>query len=74
MNKKMVFGGLLAMVGLFYSGFFIIYAGLNPWSWNEIEGLLGSLLGNRLIIPFVISVLVMLTGIAICWKETYRKE
>ena len=74
MNKKMKFGVLLTVVGLVLSGLFIIYAAMHPWDWNGIRGLLGSLLGTETVLPFLVSMSAMVTGLVICWKEAYRKD
>ena len=70
----MIFGELLTVVGLVFAGFSFIYAAANPWNWNGIDGLLGSFLGTHMLIPFVISMAVMLTGLTICFFEAYRKD
>ena len=59
MDKKMVCGVLLTIIGLAFSVLFLILAALNPWDYNGISGLLGSLLGTHTFIPFVISFTVM---------------
>ena len=53
MSNKMVFGVLITIIGLVFSTFSFIYATLNPWNWNGIDGLLGSLLGTHMLIPFI---------------------
>lgn len=70
----MTFGVLLTVVGFVFSGFSFIYAANNPWNWNGIDGLLGSFLGTRMLIPFIISMAVMIAGLSICFFEAYRKD
>lgn len=74
MNARMVFGVLLTIIGLVYSSFSFIYAAMNPYIWNGIDGLLGSFLGTHMLIPFVIGIAVMLVGLIICFREAYRED
>lgn len=74
MDKKMVCGILLTIIGLVFSAFCFINAVQNPWNYNGIDGLLGSLLGTDTLIPFIISLLVMVLGLAICFWRAFRKE
>lgn len=74
MDKKMVCGILLTIIGLVFSAFCFIYAVMNPWSYNGIEGLLGSLLGTNTLIPFIISLVVMVIGLGICFWIAFRNE
>lgn len=74
MNKKMICGVLLAVVGLVYSAFCFIYAAMNPWNYNGIDGLLGSFLGTDMLLPFILSTAVMWIGLLLCFIEAYRKR
>lgn len=74
MNNKMVFGVLLTVVGLVFAAISFIYAALNPWNWNGIDGLLGSFLGTHMLIPFIIGMGAMIAGLVICFKEAYPKD
>ena len=74
MDKKMVCGILLTIIGLVFSAFCFINAVLNPVIYNGIDGLLGALLGNETLIPFIISLLVMVFGLAICFWRAFGKE
>ena len=38
-----------------FSSFCFIYAVMNPWNYNGINGLLGSFLGTQTLVPFIIS-------------------
>ena len=42
--------------------------------YNGIEGILGDFLGNDLLMPFIISVVVLCVGVALCLVEAYRKD
>lgn len=72
-SNKMLFGVLITIIGLVFSAFSFIYAAMNPWHWNGIGGLLGSLLGTHMLIPFIIGMLIMIVGIVLCFMEAYRK-
>ena len=74
MNKRMAFGILITMIGLVFSAFCFIYAMMNPYDVNGIEGLLGAFLGTETLVPFIIATIVMCVGIIICFREAYRKE
>jgi len=74
MNNKMIFGVLVTIIGLVFSAGSFIYASLNPWCWNGIDGLLGSLIGTGALIPLVIGMGAMIAGLVICFKEAYRKD
>ena len=55
MAPKLLCGLLLTLVGLVFSSFCFIYAVMNPWNYNGINGLLGSFLGTQTLVPFIIS-------------------
>ena len=74
MNNKMVFGVLITLIGLVFSAFSFIYAALNPWIWNGIDGMLGSFLGTHMLIPFIIGLVVLIIGLIICFREAYLKH
>lgn len=72
--KKFVFGIMLTVIGLIYSAFCFIYAVMNPWNYNGIFGLLGAFLGTETLIPFLISMTVLIVGLIICGYEAYRRR
>lgn len=74
MNKKMVCGVLLTVIGLVYSVVCFIYAAMNPWVYNGIDGVLGSFLGTGTLVWFIVTVIVMCAGLVICFMEAFRKE
>lgn len=47
MEPKLLCGLLLTLVGLVFSSICFIYAVMNPWNYNGINGLLGSFLGTQ---------------------------
>ena len=74
-DKKMVCGILLTVIGFCTFFFCFVYAILHPWNYNGTDGLLGSLLGTHTLGPFIISFIVMIVGIAICfWRAFKSKE
>ncbi len=70
----MICGVLVTLIGLVFSAFSFIYAALNPWSWNGIDGLLGSFLGTHMLVPFILSTAVMLAGLVLCFVIAYSKK
>lgn len=72
--KKMFFGSLLIFIGLAFSITIFLIAQSKPWDYYGITGLLGSLLGERLIVPFIVSILIILTGLIICYVEAFKKD
>ncbi|MDD3429881.1 MAG: hypothetical protein PHG02_07750 [Oscillospiraceae bacterium] len=72
--KKIIFGVLLTITGLIFAAFSFIYAALNPWDYNGIGGLMGSFLGTQMLGPFIISVLILVIGLAIVGFEAYNKK
>lgn len=72
--KKFLFGLLVTVIGLLFSGFIFVYAVMNPIIFNDTYGLMGSLLGAHLLFPFIISLIVLIIGVAICAHETYPKS
>lgn len=74
--KKSTFGLLLTILSfvLFIVCFVNAFV-INPYSaYNGITGPLGSLLGNDMLVPFVVSLLGLGCGLFICGKEAYRKK
>lgn len=74
MNSKMICGVLVTLIGLVFSAFSFIYAALNPWNWNGIDGLLGSFLGTHMLVPFMLSTALMLAGLAFCFFIAYKEK
>lgn len=72
--KKFVFGIMLTVIGLIYSAFCFIYAVMNPWDYNGISGLQGAFLGTETLIPFLVSMTVIIVGLIICGYEAYRRK
>lgn len=72
--KKLVCGVLVTVVGLVFSVVCLSYAMQNPWTYHNIGGLLGSLLGTRMLVPLIISFIVMLLGIGYSFFCAYKKD
>ncbi len=72
--KRFIFGLMLVVIGLVFSAFCFIYAVMHPWDYNGITGLRGAFLGTHTGIPFVISIIVMITGLLICFYEAYMSK
>ena len=74
--KKSTFGLLVTLISfvLFIVCFLNAFV-INPYSeYNGIRGPLGSLLGNDMLFPFVVSLLGLVVGLFICGYEAYRKK
>lgn len=72
--KRFLFGLLLSIIGLFYSLFCFIWSVKEPWHYRGVDGILGALLGNNLLTPYVVFSLLMLLGLTICCVEAYRRK
>lgn len=74
MDKKMVCGVLLTVIGLVFSIFALAYASMHPWDYNGIDGLLGSLLGTQMLTPLILSMTAMLAGLGIAFGVRIEKK
>ena len=74
MEPKLLCGLLLTLVGLVFSSFCFIYAVMNPWNYNGINGLLGSFLGTQTLVPFIISTAAMCAGLILCFYVAFHKD
>ena len=74
MNKKMICGILLTVLGLIYSVICFVYTLMHPCVYNGIGGLMGAFLGADTLVPFIISTIVMCAGLLLCFIEAYRKH
>ena len=72
--KKAHLGMLLFVSGGI--GFLVLslYLSANPHIYNEIDGILGALLGNELLVPYAIFCLLGIAGLAICIYEAYFRS
>ncbi len=72
--KKMIFGMMLFLGGLIGVVALLIVTAFNPWSYNGISGLLGSLLGTGTMFSFILFCAMGLIGIGICAYEAYIRK
>jgi len=72
--KRMVFGTILFSGGLIGVVALLVVAAFNPWDYNGITGLRGSLLGTGTMPAFVFFCALVLIGTVICVYEAYIKE
>ena len=72
--KRVIFGSLVTIVGIILSVCSFSYAAQHPWSYNGIEGILGSFLGTQMIIPFIVGGVLTVVGLVICFVEAYIKK
>ncbi len=74
MNNKIALGILTAVIGLVFCAAFLIYAAMNPWNYNGMTGLFGSLHGTHTIVPFTLCNGVMIAGWVIAFSEAYGRK
>ena len=72
--KKIIFGTLVTIIGVVLSVCCFTYAAKTPWSYNGIDGILGSFLGTQMLLPFILGVVLSAVGLAICFIEAYIKK
>ncbi len=72
--KKTVCGVLVTVIGLVFSVVCLVYAMQHPWNYKGIDGLMGSLLGTKMLIPLILSFIVMLSGLVYCFWSAYQKD
>ena len=71
MDRKMVCGILLVIIGLVFTSVSIIYVALSEnitYSDNgrQIFGVFGSLLATHMLVPLIISLVILISGLLIC--------
>lgn len=69
--KKMIFGSTIFIGGLVGGLAIFITSFFKPWSYNNIEGLLGFLLGTKSLFLFILFIMMTFIGLFICYKEAY---
>ena len=72
--KRSLFGIILFIVGSI--GFLILslYLSAHPHSYNSLSGLPGALLGNDLLLPYIVFCVFGLVGLVICIYEAYIRK
>lgn len=66
--KKMILGIAWQLMGFLGSIAILCSATLHQWDYNGITGVLGSLLGLDLIIPFIVCITLFIYGLVVCFK------
>jgi hypothetical protein len=72
--KKVHFGIMLFLCGVVGFLVFSLYLSANQCIYNSIDGTYGALLGNELLIPYLIFCVMGLIGLIICAYETYLRK
>ena len=67
--KKMILGVVWQLMGFLGSIAILCSATLHQCNYNGITGVLGSLLGLELIIPFIICLTLFICGLVVCFRE-----
>lgn len=66
--KKMILGIVWQLMGFLGSIAILCSATLHQCNYNGIPGVLGSLLGLDLIIPFIVCITLFICGLVVCFK------
>ena len=66
--KKMILGIVWQLMGFLGSIAILCSATLHQCNYNGITGILGSLLGLDLIIPFIVCITLFICGLVVCFK------
>lgn len=74
MDKKMICGILLVIIGVVFSAVCLIFAALNPTTYKLSSGLLATLLGTDMFFPLIGSLFIMILGLALCFWLAFKKE
>lgn len=71
--KKLIFGLAWQIMG--FLGAIIILCSVAPhqWDYNDITGIVGSLLGLELMIPLVVCIGIFIIGGVFCYKGIQEK-
>ena len=76
--KKLILGISIMAIGAIGTISMIvatILSPLNPWSYDDISGWYGCILGMDLLIPFIISIIVAIIGLAIAvWGVIFQRS
>lgn len=71
-SNKMIYGALLTLIGLTFSGLSFIYAAMNPCFFSEnMDGIVASLIGTDIWVLLLVAMVIMIRGLIICFKEAY---
>lgn len=64
----MILGIAWQLMGFLGSIAILCSAAVHQWDYNGITGVLGSLLGLDLIIPFIVCTTLFICGLVVCFK------
>lgn len=71
--KKLILGIAWQALGFFGAIIILCFVAPHQWDYNGITGILGSLLGLQLIIPFTICIILFVLGVFLCYKGMREK-
>lgn len=71
--KKLMFGISWKTLGFLGAIIILCSAALHQWDYNGITGIMGSLLGLELMIPFIVSIAFFVVGCVFCYKGMREK-
>ena len=79
MDRKMVCGILLVIIGLVFTSVSIIYVALSEILLIAIMavkffGVFGSLLATHMLVPLIISLVILISGLLICFLLAFSKK
>ena len=71
--KKLIFGLAWQILGFLGAIIILCSAAPHQWDYNDITGIVGSLLGLDLMIPLVICIVLFIVGGVFCYKGIREK-
>lgn len=71
--KKWVLGVVWQVMGFFGAIIILCAASPHQWDYHGITGIIGSLLGLDLMIPFVVCAIMFVVGVVISCKNIYKE-
>lgn len=72
--KRVYFGIILFIVGSIGFLTLSLYLSAHPYIYNSLSGLPGALLGNGLLLPYIVFCVFGLVGLVICIYEAYIRK
>ena len=72
--KRSHFGGMLFLTGSLGYLIFSLYLSQNQYTYNGMTGTLAALLGNELLIPYLVFCAMGVTGFVICLYEAFIRK
>ena len=71
--KKLILGIAWQILGFFGAIILLCTAAPHRWNYNGITGIMGSLLGLDLMIPFIICIVLFILGGVLCFMGIREK-